>query len=1312
MPPHRKKLRTSPGRRLLLLLIIFAASGFVTAQVHALSITRGPYLQHVSPTGVAVLWWTDIPATSTVRYGLESPSTSAQNGRLVTRHRVVLPDLPAATAHIYAVTSTAGTEVVTSGSFTFWTAPEQTAGEFRFGVLGSTGTAHVTQALADDLELSNPAFVLHVGDLYDSSAPQANVDADFLRPAHKLLASRPWFGVLGDKEYPGGEPSQTPAAALDLFDAIAGERNYSFDYGAAHFVGLDSFAMSTNGWQLTAAEHTWLEDDLAANQDQPWTIVALHHPLFSTAANTDRPWQTPLRESLVPLFEEYGVDYVLAGHDTLYCRSNRGGTTYVVSGGGGLPLTGISTLPSSVNPHHYRQAAQTFHSLVFDVSPNQIRLQVRDAAGRIIDREAKSNLRRNVILFIGDGMGFEQVQAGRLWANGSDATSLTFESRNHFPYHGTVVTALPDGEATDSAAAGTAMATGYQHPFSGIISEARNVAKTSILELARDNGQRTGIVTNTDIVDATVASFAAHDDSRHDEKDLLDDYLMDDTTDALGASHARTLPNVVFGGGWGSGLVTPRYLGKAQEVGYAVAATRSELFQLNLDSLDPPLVLGIFDLSTEDGLLMSEYDRVQDTFPGHDEPDLAELTIRALDLLEEDSNGFFLVVENEHIDEIGHNHPPDRERRIGPEVAGLDRAVRAAVDWVARTDEAGNTLILVGSDHETGNLRVEDGQEILPGTNPMLEFRSTSHALKNVPLYATWPVDLDGQTIDNTEIFFLMEDYLFGGLAPAINDLVVKGTPDTTTVTWNTEDHSSSRLEYGLDTNYGQTLEHPELTREHEFVLTDLNPATMYYFRVTSRDRIGLEETSTERTFSTAGPPPRAPTAVGIAETDAITVSWSPNLAPTTAGYGVYRAEDREGPYHRLDTARREVLIDTGAFWRFEDKGLDQGKSWRLRDFIDSQWPSGPAPLGYGNQDEATLLSFGDDPEQRHITYYFRHLFQVPLSFEFDRLELTLQGDDSAVVYLNGLEVTRSNLPPSTITYRTRAAEPGMNTDEFIVSELPLSLLDSGENLIAVEVHQLDRRSATTRFDLSLKGFPKAAVEGNRYADLTAPAADELFYAVTTIDRFGQESALSVEGCVSLGAPGAPFQLSSQTSDEGVELQWSSQNECDLTSFRIYRSTTPTRPSELLATISADALRFIDATITPFETYSYQVTAVDNDLKESPRSSTLAVPVGGRQRPGDCTQDGVLNLSDPICILNALFSASSDQEGFRLPCADRSASHPANRRLLDFNGDNRAAVDITDALASLSFLFLSGAPHPLGSSCLLILGCPDNERCP
>jgi uncharacterized repeat protein (TIGR03803 family) len=89
------------------------------------------------------------------------------------------------------------------------------------------------------------------------------------------------------------------------------------------------------------------------------------------------------------------------------------------------------------------------------------------------------------------------------------------------------------------------------------------------------------------------------------------------------------------------------------------------------------------------------------------------------------------------------------------------------------------------------------------------------------------------------------------------------------------------------------------------------------------------------------------------------------------------------------------------------------------------------------------------------------------------------------------------------------------------------------------------------------------------------------------------------------------------------------------------------------------------------------------------------------QRPGDCNQDGKVDLSDAVCLLGFLFLASPAS----LPCGDGASADLANRELLDWNDD--AALDLSDAVGTLTWLFLGGPPHALGSGCRAMSGCPD-----
>lgn len=167
-------------------------------------------------------------------------------------------------------------------------------------------------------------------------------------------------------------------------------------------------------------------------------------------------------------------------------------------------------------------------------------------------------------------------------------------------------------------------------------------------------------------------------------------------------------------------------------------------------------------------------------------------------------------------------------------------------------------------------------------------------------------------------------------------------------------------------------------------------------------------------------------------------------------------------------------LVSTGAIWKYLDDGTDQGAAWREFAFDDGAWASGPAELGYGDETqsrpEATVLQFGDNPQLKHLTYYFRHSFIASTITPIEQLRLDLLRDDGAVVYLNGLEIFRSNLPEGEINYLTTAASSVSQADEtryFSTTINPALLLD-GTNVLAVEIHQVNRSSSDISFDLAL----------------------------------------------------------------------------------------------------------------------------------------------------------------------------------------------------------------------------------------------------
>jgi len=170
------------------------------------------------------------------------------------------------------------------------------------------------------------------------------------------------------------------------------------------------------------------------------------------------------------------------------------------------------------------------------------------------------------------------------------------------------------------------------------------------------------------------------------------------------------------------------------------------------------------------------------------------------------------------------------------------------------------------------------------------------------------------------------------------------------------------------------------------------------------------------------------------------------------------------------------LLVPPGSTWKYLDDGTDQGTAWRDPAFDDSAWAAGSAQLGYGDGDEATVVGFGTDPNNKFITTWFRHSFQVADPSIFTGALLRVLRDDGAVVYLNGTEVFRSNMPVGAIDSLTLAsgAVGGSSESTFFQTAVDPALLLTGTNVLAVEIHQVQRWSSDISFDLDLTGTQAA----------------------------------------------------------------------------------------------------------------------------------------------------------------------------------------------------------------------------------------------
>lgn len=349
-----------------------------------------------------------------------------------------------------------------------------------------------------------------------------------------------------------------------------------------------------------------------------------------------------------------------------------------------------------------------------------------------------------VILLQGDGMGFEHVKAGGMYGHGA-ANTLCFES---FPNQTSMTHNNASGATTDSAASATAMATGAKVD-NGVVSvrlPGDGADLTSLLEQHREFGRAAGLVTESFLTDASPACHGAHEPSRSNTAEIFGDYLN------------RSRPEILLGGG-GNG-----YDGlQAQAQGYTVVLDRAGL--LALDTETAGRVAGGFG----GGLIPPEGAAGRDPSL----PTLPEMTQQALAVLDNNSAGFYVFIEQEGIDEYAHANDG---LGLCLSVQELDHAVQAAIAWVdAPTTDADwtNTLLIVLADHETGGLTVTETSP-QAGIVPSMAWSTTGHTQTPVPVYArgAGAEQITGTQIDNTGIFTF--------LRPLSAPVAVSETPSAT----------------------------------------------------------------------------------------------------------------------------------------------------------------------------------------------------------------------------------------------------------------------------------------------------------------------------------------------------------------------------------------------------------------------------------------------------------------------------------------------------------------------------------------------------
>ncbi len=311
---------------------------------------------------------------------------------------------------------------------------------------------------------------------------------------------------------------------------------------------------------------------------------------------------------------------------------------------------------------------------------------------------------KNVIYLIGDGMGFNHLEKTKKERN----TTLVMDS---FDIKGSSMTRSFSSKVTDSAAGGTALAAGVRTANSVVGAypldkNSKYSYPKNLTELCKERGMMTGVITTDETSGATPAAFSAHSSDRYNTEDITNDQLTSDI-DLL----------------WGkaNGVATKS---SVEAKGFEYVATYTDMMNLEEGSRS-------FAQFTNSLWTLQPSDRST--------PNLEQMAVKAVDLLDDTDEGFFLMIEGAHIDKHSHSNASDKTTEA---LLEFDRTIKAMLTY-AMAD--GETLVIVTADHETGGITQKNGSFV---------FTSDGHTDADVPVlvYGTDKLISGGEKLNNYEI--------------------------------------------------------------------------------------------------------------------------------------------------------------------------------------------------------------------------------------------------------------------------------------------------------------------------------------------------------------------------------------------------------------------------------------------------------------------------------------------------------------------------------------------------------------------------------
>ena len=361
---------------------------------------------------------------------------------------------------------------------------------------------------------------------------------------------------------------------------------------------------------------------------------------------------------------------------------------------------------------------------------------------------------KNIIFMVPDGMGLASVTAARIFKNGPSGQGLHLETLANIGYQRTH---SANRATTDSAAGASAWASGEKFRNGEISCHDDNrdgkcepTPVSTILELARERGKSAGLVATSTVTHASPAAFGAHVPNRKCENEIARQYIqMTGVEVILGGGAAKfnaTEANVDDCGTFGD------FITDAARKGYQVVYTKKALD--GVVAKGSRKILGLFAPNGKTPELFRVFPQKHYRV---DEPTLPQMTAAALEILEKDQDGFFLLVEGSQIDWAGHDN--NLAYQIS-ETLAFDEAVKAVLDWINEEQRRKlDTLVIIAPDHETGGFAIRGARKenYKPGDLVKDTWTTTKHTAGDVVIWSQGPGSkFLGRAVDNTDLYQVM----------------------------------------------------------------------------------------------------------------------------------------------------------------------------------------------------------------------------------------------------------------------------------------------------------------------------------------------------------------------------------------------------------------------------------------------------------------------------------------------------------------------------------------------------------------------------